>query len=47
MGVDTTMKKLLFVALHRPNRSPSQRYRFEQYMPFLKEKGFKVKRVGG
>src|SRR3989344_3858175 len=34
------MKKILFTVLHRPNRSPSQRFRFEQYLPFLKEVGF-------
>ncbi len=34
------MPKILFIAAHRPNRSPSQRYRFEQYFSFLKENGF-------
>ncbi len=34
------MPKILFIAAHRPGRSPSQRFRFEQYMPFLKENGF-------
>ncbi len=34
------MPKILFVAAHRPDRSPAQRFRFEQYLPFLKEKGF-------
>ncbi len=34
------MPKILFIAAHRPNRSPSQRYRFEQYFPFLKENGY-------
>lgn len=34
------MKKVLYLALHRPDRSPSQRFRFEQYMEYLKEKGF-------
>lgn len=33
-------KKILFVAAHRPNRSPSQRFRFEQYFNFLKQNGF-------
>lgn len=33
-------KKLLFTGLHRPNRSPSQRYRIEQFLPFLKETEF-------
>ncbi len=32
-------KKILFVAPHRPCRSPSQRYRIEQFLPFLQEKG--------
>jgi glycosyltransferase involved in cell wall biosynthesis len=31
--------KVLFIAMHRPNRSPSQRYRFEQYFSFLEENG--------
>ena len=34
------MPKILFVAAHRPGRSPSQRFRFEQYLPFLKENGY-------
>ena len=34
------MPKILFIAAHRPNRSPSQRYRFEQYFGFLRENGF-------
>lgn len=33
------MKKVLFLTIHRPNRSPSQRFRFEQYIPYLKEQG--------
>lgn len=33
------MTKILFLTLHRPNRSPSQRFRFEQYIPYLQEKG--------
>lgn len=33
-------KRLLFVALHRPGRSPSQRFRFEQFLPFLQENGW-------
>ncbi len=36
----STTKKILFSVLHRPNRSPSQRFRFEQYLPYLKENGF-------
>lgn len=34
------MKKVLFVGAHRFDRSPSQRYRFEQYFEFLKSQGF-------
>jgi glycosyltransferase involved in cell wall biosynthesis len=34
------MPKILFVALHRPNRSPSQRFRYEQYLDYLNENGF-------
>jgi hypothetical protein len=34
------MPKILFVASHRPDRSPSQRFRFEQYLGFLKSKGY-------
>jgi glycosyltransferase involved in cell wall biosynthesis len=29
------MKGVLFIANHRPNRSPSQRFRFEQYLQYL------------
>jgi glycosyltransferase involved in cell wall biosynthesis len=35
------MPRILFVAAHRPNRSPSQRFRFEQYLTALEENGFK------
>lgn len=34
------MKKVLFMGLHRPDRSPSQRYRFEQFQPYLEGQGF-------
>jgi len=34
------MPKILFIAAHRPDRSPSQRFRFEQYLDFLKANGF-------
>ena len=37
------MKKVLFVCLHRPDRSPSQRFRFEQYLEYLKKNGFDYK----
>jgi glycosyltransferase involved in cell wall biosynthesis len=33
------VKKVLFIGMHRPNRSPSQRYRFEQYFSYLEENG--------
>jgi glycosyltransferase involved in cell wall biosynthesis len=33
------VKKVLFIGMHRPNRSPSQRYRFEQYFTFLEQDG--------
>jgi len=32
-------KKVLFIGMHRPNRSPSQRYRFEQYFSYLAANG--------
>lgn len=35
------MKKILFVAAHRPDRSASQRFRFEQYFTFLERNGYK------
>ncbi len=34
------MPRILFLAPHRLNRSPSQRYRFEQYIPFLEQHNF-------
>jgi glycosyltransferase involved in cell wall biosynthesis len=34
------MPKVLILCAHRPNRSPSQRYRFEQYLSFLTKNGF-------
>lgn len=34
------MPEVLILCDHRPKRSPSQRYRFEQYLPYLKEQGF-------
>jgi glycosyltransferase involved in cell wall biosynthesis len=34
------MPKILFLTLHRPNRSPSQRFRFEQYLDLLNQNGF-------
>jgi len=37
------MISVLFACLHRPNRSPSQRYRFEQYIDILNRQGYKTK----
>ncbi len=34
------MKKILFIASHRPDRAPGQRFRFEQYFSFLEQNGF-------
>ncbi len=34
------MKKILFLAAHRPGRSPGQRFRFEQYLTYLRELGY-------
>jgi glycosyltransferase involved in cell wall biosynthesis len=34
------MPKVLILVAHRPDRSPSQRYRFEQYIPYLQQNGF-------
>lgn len=34
------MPKILFLTLHRPNRSPSQRFRFEQYLSYFKENNY-------
>lgn len=36
------MSTIAFFALHRPFRSPSQRYRFDQFMPFLEKSGWEV-----
>jgi glycosyltransferase involved in cell wall biosynthesis len=33
-------KKILFLVAHRPGRSPGQRFRFEQYLDYLKQHGF-------
>ncbi len=35
-----TPRKILFVVQHRPNRSPGQRFRFEQYLGYLAQHGF-------
>jgi glycosyltransferase involved in cell wall biosynthesis len=34
------MPKVLILCAHRPGRSPSQRYRFEQYLPWLESRGY-------
>ena len=34
------MTQVLILCAHRPKRSPSQRYRFEQYLPFLEKQGY-------
>lgn len=34
------MTKILFLVLHRRDRSPGQRYRHEQYIEYLESKGF-------
>lgn len=34
------MKKILILANHRKNRSPGQRFRFEQYIDYLNQNGF-------
>ena len=36
-------KKILFIAAHRPDRVPGQRFRFEQYLESLSENGFDYK----
>ncbi len=35
-------KKILFIVHHRLQRSPGQRFRFEQYLPALREAGYEV-----
>lgn len=35
------MRKILFITSHRNNRSPGQRFRFEQYYQFLEQNGYK------
>lgn len=34
------MPRILFIAAHRPDRSPSQRYRFEQFAAYWQQHGF-------
>jgi glycosyltransferase involved in cell wall biosynthesis len=33
--------RFLFLAVHAPDRAPGQRFRFEQYLPALRERGIK------
>ncbi|NQV54072.1 MAG: glycosyltransferase family 4 protein [Flavobacteriales bacterium] len=35
-----SQRRILFIAQHRPNRSPSQRFRFEQYLEHLRSSGY-------
>lgn len=35
-----SLTQVLILCAHRPGRSPSQRYRFEQYLPWLQQQGF-------
>lgn len=35
------MPSVLFIASHRPGRSPNQRFRFEQYIPWLQANGWR------
>lgn len=37
------MPKILFLTIHRPDRNPSQRFRFEQYLDYLEGNNFKYK----
>lgn len=36
------MPKILIITHHRKNRSPGQRFRFEQYLPFLEQNGYQI-----
>lgn len=36
------MKKVLIITNNRKNRSPGQRFRFEQYLDFLEQNGFSI-----
>jgi len=33
-------RSILFIAPHRPDRAPSQRFRFEQYLSYLEDNGY-------
>lgn len=39
------MKKILFVGIHRPYRSASQRFRFEMYMDYFQSKGYIIEHL--
>ncbi len=39
------MKKILFVGIHRPFRSASQRFRFEMYMDYFQSNGFQIEHL--
>ena len=39
------MTKILFVGLHRPFRSASQRFRFEMYMDYFQANGFQIEHL--
>ncbi len=36
------MKSILFLDMHREGRTPSQRFRYEQYLPLLRAQGFRI-----
>lgn len=36
------MKKILAIVQHRKGRSPGQRFRFEHFIPYLEQNGFKI-----
>jgi glycosyltransferase involved in cell wall biosynthesis len=40
MQLGKKSKKVLFIVNHRKERSPGQRFRFEQYIPFLEQHGY-------
>lgn len=40
MDEASRMPRILFIASHRPGRSPNQRFRFEQYLDRLRNVGF-------
>lgn len=40
LKINLYMPKILFLAIHRPDRNPSQRFRFEQYLSFLNANGY-------